>query len=45
MFGDILIDDRLSNITEWNEAGGVGYQYKNWEDCRLWLEAVLLPKT
>jgi hypothetical protein len=44
-FGDILIDDRLSNITEWNEAGGVGYQYKNWEDCRLWLEAVLLPKT
>ena len=44
-FGDILIDDRLSNITEWNEAGGVGYQYKNWADCKLWLEAVLLPKT
>lgn len=25
--GDILIDDRLSNIEEWNAAGGVGILY------------------
>lgn len=41
--GDILIDDRLSNVTAWNDAGGVAYQYKNWEDCRVWLDAMLLP--
>lgn len=40
--GDILIDDRLSNVTEWIEAGGRAYQYKKWEDCKIWLEETLL---
>lgn len=27
--GDILIDDRHSNIYEWNNVGGIGLLYKN----------------
>jgi hypothetical protein len=27
--GDILIDDRTSNIHEWNNVGGIGLLYKN----------------
>jgi 5'(3')-deoxyribonucleotidase len=27
--GDILIDDRSSNINEWIDAGGIGLLYKN----------------
>ena len=33
----ILIDDRLVNCNEWTEAGGRSHQYKNWEDCEVWL--------
>jgi 5'(3')-deoxyribonucleotidase len=29
ILGDILIDDRTSNITEWINAGGIGLLYKN----------------
>lgn len=39
--GDILIDDRISNITAWNEAGGLGHQYKNWPECKEWLTSIL----
>ena len=35
---DILIDDRLSNCQEWEQAGGRSHIYKNWEDCKFWLE-------
>jgi hypothetical protein len=27
--GDILLDDRKSNIDEWNQAGGIGILYRN----------------
>jgi hypothetical protein len=30
--GDILIDDRTSNIEEWTAAGGFGIQYRSGED-------------
>jgi hypothetical protein len=36
--GDILIDDRLSNCSAWRAAGGIAYQYKEWPDCKQWLE-------
>jgi 5'(3')-deoxyribonucleotidase len=39
--GDILIDDRLSNVNEWREAGGVAFQYRNWPECKEWLEETL----
>lgn len=39
--GDILIDDRRSNIEEWERAGGRGHIYKNWEGCLTWLESTL----
>ena len=38
----ILIDDRLSNCEDWRNAGGRAFQYKNWEDCKIWLENELL---
>ena len=41
--GDILIDDRTSNITEWIGVGGQGHIYKNWPDCKVWLENTLGP--
>ena len=31
-FGDILIDDRLSNIEEWRSAGGIAIHHKNFKD-------------
>lgn len=37
----ILIDDRLSNITQWIEAGGRAHQYKNWKECKQWLLNIL----
>jgi len=44
--GDILIDDRTSNCTEWQAAGGLSHIYKNWPDCKVWLDSVLqAPKT
>jgi 5'(3')-deoxyribonucleotidase len=30
--GDILIDDRTSNIEEWRAAGGIGILHKNFND-------------
>lgn len=39
--GDILIDDRLSNCREWEAAGGRSFQYKNWPECKAWLEEIL----
>jgi hypothetical protein len=38
---DILIDDRHSNCSEFIAAGGKAHVYKNWEDCKLWLEKEL----
>ena len=38
---DILIDDRLTNYTDWTAAGGRAHQYKNWPNCKLWLEQTL----
>lgn len=43
--GDILIDDRSSNIAEWINAGGQGHIYRNWPDCKNWLENKLALKT
>ena len=39
--GDILIDDRTSNCVEWTNAGGRSHIYKNWPDCKVWLEQTL----
>jgi hypothetical protein len=39
--GDILIDDRHSNCSEWIAAGGKAHIYRNWEECKPWLEATL----
>jgi hypothetical protein len=36
--GDILIDDRTSNCTEWIEAGGQAHIYRDWPTCRAWLQ-------
>jgi 5'(3')-deoxyribonucleotidase len=35
--GDILIDDRGSNCREWEEAGGLACQYRNWPQGHEWL--------
>lgn len=39
--GDILIDDRISNCEEWRREGGLSHIYKNWPDCKTWLEATV----
>ena len=39
--GDILIDDRISNCQEWENAGGQSHIYKKWNDCKLWLDHTL----
>lgn len=36
--GDILIDDRHSNCNEWVVAGGKAHVYRNWEECKIWLD-------
>jgi 5'(3')-deoxyribonucleotidase len=38
----ILIDDRLVNCNEWIESNGRAHQYKNWDDCKIWLEQELM---
>jgi hypothetical protein len=38
--GDILIDDRHSNCTEWRAAGGLAHEYRNWADCKVWLDSI-----
>lgn len=35
---DILIDDRHTNCEEWIAAGGRAHIYRNWEECKQWLE-------
>ena len=39
--GDILIDDRTSNCEEWRSAGGLAHIYKQWPECKVWLEETL----
>jgi len=39
--GDILIDDRHSNCSEWRSAGGHAHEYRSWEACKPWLEQIL----
>ena len=36
--GDILIDDRMTNCLEWENAGGKAHIYRNWPSCKIWLE-------
>jgi hypothetical protein len=38
--GDILIDDRVSNCNEWRNAGGQSHIYKEWPECKVWLENI-----
>jgi len=38
--GDILIDDRRSNIEEWRAAGGIGILHKDYVDTMSQLEAL-----
>jgi len=39
--GDVLIDDRNSNCSEWVSAGGRAHVYRNWTNCKTWLEETL----
>ena len=39
--GDILIDDRISNCEEWHKAGGHSHIYRDWSECKLWLDEIL----
>lgn len=41
--GDILIDDRISNIDDWNSAGGFGILHKNLNDTVTYLKTFELP--
>lgn len=36
--GDVLIDDRESNCSEWISAGGLAHVYRTWEQCEKWLQ-------
>lgn len=36
--GDVLIDDRESNCSEWISAGGLAHIYRSWDQCKEWLE-------
>jgi hypothetical protein len=36
--GDILIDDRESNCSEWTSAGGLAHVYRTWDQCEKWLQ-------
>jgi len=39
--GDILIDDRHSNCSEWEAQGGIAHIYTSWENCKPWLTSIL----
>lgn len=39
--GDVLIDDRKSNCEEWKRAGGLSHMYREWPECKIWLETTL----
>ena len=41
--GDILIDDRRSNIDEWQSAGGMGILHTSFEKTKLNLDAWTMP--
>jgi hypothetical protein len=36
--GDILIDDKQTNITEWESAGGIGHLYRDPISCKNFLQ-------
>jgi 5'(3')-deoxyribonucleotidase len=38
--GDILIDDRTSNCEEWQREGGRSHIYRQWPECKQWLEEI-----
>lgn len=38
--GDILIDDRHTNCEEWINAGGQAHIYRQWPECKAWLESI-----
>ncbi len=40
--GDILIDDRVGNNEDWIENKGRAHLYRNWPDCKRWLEEELV---
>lgn len=37
---DILIDDRTSNCSEWISAGGKAHIYREWPECKDWLDGL-----
>jgi len=39
--GDVLIDDRQSNCSEWILVGGQAHVYRTWAECKIWLEETL----
>ena len=39
--GDILIDDRASNCEEWIVAGGQAHIYRQWPECKEWLQEIV----
>lgn len=39
--GDVLIDDRRSNCEDWVRAGGLSHVYREWPECKIWLEQML----
>ena len=39
--GDVLIDDRQSNCSEWRSSGGLAHEYRSWDQCKIWLEETL----
>lgn len=39
--GDILIDDRTDNCTNWIASGGHAHIYRTWTACKPWLEQQL----
>ena len=41
--GDILIDDRHSNCSEWRSVGGLAHEYRKWEDCQVWMDEIFNP--
>jgi len=43
--GDILIDDRTDNCLQWENAGGHAHIYKNWPDCKVWLDQLFSNKS
>lgn len=36
--GDILIDDRQSNVDDWKGAGGIAHLYRDYDSCVIFLK-------